>query len=159
MWVEKINSFSPIGADPNAAASALSAMNPERPTGFAGGMDPRMAERYRRYAPAPMGAERFAEGPMPMPDAAAGGAVDGTGEAKTNQVGTIKLECRGVSLRNINPAADQRIVFEFHKQLANTNSTVVDAEGTKLDPQIIQDDATGTFTFGLTLSLKRPLSL
>jgi len=159
VWVEKINSFSPIGADPNAAASALSAMNPERPTGFAGGMDPRMAERYRRYAPAPMGAERFAEGPMPMPDAAAGGAVDGTGEAKTNQVGTIKLECRGVSLRNINPAADQRIVFEFHKQLANTNSTVVDAEGTKLDPQIIQDDATGTFTFGLTLSLKRPLSL
>lgn len=159
VWVEKINSFSPIGADPNAAESALGAMNSERSPGLPIGMDPRMAERYRRYAPGPMGAERFSEGPMPVPDAMAAGGAEGEGESKTNQVGTIKLECRGVSLRNINPAADQRIVFEFHKQLANTNSLVVDPEGTKLDPQINQDDVTGTFTFGLTLSLKRPLSL
>ncbi len=159
VWVEKINSFSPIGADPNAAEGALAAMNSERNPGLPMAMDPRIAERYRRYAPAPMGVERFSEGPMPVPDAMGAGGVEGASETKTNQVGTIKLECRGVSLRNINPAADQRIVFEFHKQLANTNSLVVDAEGTKLDPQITQDDATGTFTFGLTLSLKRPLSL
>jgi hypothetical protein len=47
----------------------------------------------------------------------------------------------------------------LHKQLANTNSLVVNAEGTKLDPQINEDDATGTFTFGITLALKRPLKL
>lgn len=154
VWVEKINSFGSIGADPNAMLmGAVNQGMAALPPAFD---DPRMAARYRR---------------IPSPDAetlaASGGAINqpnpadpsNPAEAATNQVGTVKLECRAVSLRNINAAANQRIVFEFHKQLANTNSLVVDAEGTKLDPQITEDDATGTFSFGITLALKRPLKL
>jgi len=141
VWIEKMNSFGSIGADFNAAMNSTAPATPAIPA-----MDPRMQDRYR-----PRGPREEVEVAAPQPGA------DATGG--TNQVGTIKLECRAVSLRNINAAANQRIVFELHKQLANTNSLVVNAEGTKLDPQINEDDATGTFTFGITLALKRPLKL
>jgi len=137
VWIEKMNSFGSIAADPNAV------MNPMMPAMPA--MSEAYPSRYRRVTRE----ETDVPAPPPGADATTGGT--------TNQVGTIKLECRAVSLRNINAAANQRIVFEFHKQLASTNSVVVDAEGTKLDPQILEDDATGTFSFGITLALKRPL--
>jgi hypothetical protein len=62
-------------------------------------------------------------------------------------------------MRDSNASANQRIVFEFHKQLASTNSTLVNAEGTRLDPEIVEDPTTSTFSFGITLALKRPLKL
>ena len=71
----------------------------------------------------------------------------------------MKLACRAVNLKDFNAAANQRIVFEFHKQLASTNSPLVDAEATRLDPEIVEDPTTGTFSFGITLALKRPLKL
>jgi hypothetical protein len=35
----------------------------------------------------------------------------------------------------------------------------VDAEGTQFEGTIFPDEQTGTFTFGITLKLKRPLKL
>lgn len=145
VWVEKISSFSSVGSgDPNAFSAAIPGV-PVAPV-----MNMENDPAMRRY----MAAGRA---PARMPEEAAPGAAATAGS--TNKAGTIKLECRAVNLKEINAAANQRIVFELHKQLANTNSPLVDAESTRLDPEIVEDSTTGTFSFGITLALKRPLKL
>jgi hypothetical protein len=39
------------------------------------------------------------------------------------------------------------------------SSPLFDPKETQLSPQINVDEATGTFTFGVTLAIKRPLKL
>lgn len=145
VWVEKIAAYNPVtGGDPNLLGGAA----PGMPAGYPA-MNPEMME-YRRPIPRGLREEdTYAPPPVPgvAPDAAA-----------TNS-GTVKLECRAVNMREFNAAANQRIVFELHKQLASTNSPLVDAEATRLDPEIVEDPNTGTFSFGITLALKRPLKL
>jgi type IV pilus assembly protein PilM len=145
VWVEKINAFSSLGGDPNAAGGMMPGAMP----GVVPAMevDDAMMRRYREVGRPVVREEAVYTPPTPGGVATTGG---------TNS-GTIKLECRAVNLREINAAANQRIVFELHKQLANTNSALINAEATQLDPQIVEDEASGTFTFGITLALKRPL--
>lgn len=154
VWVEKMTSYSSAGSgDPNAmmaaayGAPAAPAMNPE--------MDPAM-RRYMEVGrpPGRMVREEESFAPAGVPGAVGDASVGGT-----NQTGTVKLSCRAVNLKDFNAAANQRVVFVLHMQLANTNSPIVDAEATKLDPEIVEDPATGTFSFGITLALKRPLKL
>lgn len=151
VWVEKIASYNPVtGGDPNmlgvapGMAPGYPPMNPEMNPVMSrymegGRMPGRGLREEDMYAPPPV--------PGVAPDAAA-----------TNS-GTVKLECRAVNMREFNAAANQRIVFELHKQLASPNSPLVDAEATRLDPEIVEDPNTGTFSFGITLALKRPLKL
>lgn len=146
VWVEKIIGYSALGmTDPNQLGGmpGYPAMNPE--------MDPGM----RRY----MDIGRPPGRGLREEDAYAPPAAPGVTEGVATNTGTIKLTCRAVNMREYNAAANQRIVFEFHKQLANTNSPLVNAEATQLDPEIVEDPTTGTFSFGITLALKRPLKL
>ena len=149
VWVEKIAAYNPATVgDPSPAAAAADvapASNPYANPYARAEMDPAM----RRYMEAGRrgSQEAAAATPAATPDTAA-----------TNS-GTVKLECRAVNMREFNAAANQRIVFEFHKQLASTNSPLVDAEATRLDPEVVEDPNTGTFSFGITLALKRPLKL
>ena len=148
VWVEKITSYSSLGGtDPNA----FGGMNP------APGMNPEMDPAMRRYMEVGRGPGRMVREEDTYVPPGVPASTDATGG--TNQTGTVKLECRAVNLREFNAAANQRVVFELHKQLANTNSVVVDAELTRLDPEIVEDPTTGTFSFGITLALKRPLKL
>lgn len=77
-----------------------------------------------------------------------------------NEIATLNLVFRAVTLRKIVPSTslpDTDIVFAVDNELKN--HPLFDAEHTKLDGQILTDEASGTFTFGVTLALKRPIKL
>jgi type IV pilus assembly protein PilM len=159
VWIEQMSSFTaPMGGDLSAygVPGMPPGMSPGIP-GMAPGMNPEMASAYAaRYGERRPGMEeesyRAPMGEMPGGDPNAMGL-----EAATNAVGAIKLQCRGVSLSKLDPSANNKLAFAFQDELKR--SPVVDAEGTKLDPQITDDETTGTFSFGVTLALKRPLKL
>lgn len=70
---------------------------------------------------------------------------------------TIKLVCRGVSLTQVSPSANTDIAFALESELQS--SPLFDPKDTKLDGQIILDEASGTFTFPVRVVLKKPLKL
>ncbi len=147
VWVEKMNSFSPLAP----GEGGMYGMTPGLPVATAApemSMSPELMRRYMRPVP---GEEDIYRPPTPGVDPAA------AGEAATNQVGTVKLECRGVSLSKVDPSANNKLAFAFQDELKR--SPLVDAQGTQLDPLITEDEASGTFSFGVTLALKRPLKL
>ena len=80
-----------------------------------------------------------------------------TGQSQTNQAGTINLICRAVSLSKVDPAANSTIAYTFENQLQA--SPYFDPKATQLTGQINAEDASGTFTFGITAVLKNPLNL
>lgn len=149
VWVEKMTSFSPLASGDMTmmgggypAAAAAPAMNPE--------VEAALMRRYSDVPRAPMG-EEAAWRPAAPVDAANGG-----GTTSTN-TGTIRLECRGVSLSKNDPSANNKLAFAFLDDLRR--SPVVDAQGTQLGAQIVEDEPTSTFSFEITLALKRPLKL
>ncbi len=84
--------------------------------------------------------------PTPVPDATAAAAGS-----------TIQLVCRSVNLSSVDPSANTAIAFEVQSQLQNSH--LFDPKATVLSPTITTDDATGTFTFGITVALQNPLKL
>ena len=73
-----------------------------------------------------------------------GSEMAGQPTAPTNA--PIVMVCRGVSLSQIKSSANSDIAFAVQNQL-------------QASPQITPDEASGTFTFTVTLALKRPLKL
>ncbi len=146
VWIEKVTSFSALGASESSGMAGYGAAPTQR---FNPEMDAAMAARYGMGRPRIM-EEEVARPPVPAGDPSVGGG-------ETNSVGTIKLECRGVSLSEAISSANNKIAYALHTEL--TASPIVDAAGTRLDPQIVEDPATGTFSFGITIALKRPLKL
>ena len=67
----------------------------------------------------------------------------------------VSLLCRGVNLTASEPSANTRVAFALQEALQA--SPLFDKEETQLSGEINQDEATGTFTFGMNLKLKRPL--
>jgi len=157
VWVERMTSYSPM------PLTDMGNIGLGGPMPMPMGEGPAVGREYMgRYAPVGRGPTAPEEDvyrpgempggmPPPMDPSMAGG------ESTTNQVGTIKLECRGMSMSRIDPSANNKLAFAFQDELKR--SPLVDAEGTRLDPQIIEDETTGTFSFGVTLALKRPLKL
>lgn len=148
VWVEKMTSFSPLASGDMSmmgggypAAAAAPAMNPE--------MEAAMMRRYSDMPRQPMGEESVVR-PMVGDPSAAGGTT-------STNAGTIRLECRGVSLSKNDPSANNKLAFAFLDDLRR--SPVVDAQGTQLGAQIVEDEPTSTFSFEITLALKRPLKL
>ena len=87
--------------------------------------------------------------PGPAPDANAAGG-------NTNAM--ITLVCRAVNLTSVDPSANSEIAFEVERELKSATN-YFDPKLTSLNPQITTDDASGTFTFGLTVALANPLQL
>jgi len=77
--------------------------------------------------------------------------------AQTNQAGTVTLVCRAVSLSSVDPAANSDIAYTLESELQA--SPYFDPKATQLVGQINPEDASGTFTFGITAVLKKPLNL
>ncbi len=84
------------------------------------------------------------------------GAVNAT-SPQTNQVGIITLVFRAVSLSSVDPAANADIAYTVENNLQA--SPYFDPKATQLVGQINAEDASGTFTFGMTAVLKNPLNL
>ena len=77
-------------------------------------------------------------------------------DASTN---AITLVCRAVDLTKVtgDASANNETAFEVENQLKT--SPLFDPKTTQLSGQITPDDATGTFTFGVTITLQNPLKL
>jgi len=79
--------------------------------------------------------------------------------ASTNEISVITVKCRGLNLKKFSPTANDDLAFAVQDQLQK--SSMFDKGGTKLSGSIEQVEETNsvTFSFGVTLKLKRPMKL
>jgi type IV pilus assembly protein PilM len=77
----------------------------------------------------------------------------------TNEVSTVTLAFRGVSLTTVSgqPEANKGIAYDVLKELQT--SPMFDPEETKTSTDVTLDEQTGTFTFSIVAQLKKPLKL
>ncbi len=76
---------------------------------------------------------------------------------QTAQEAVITLVCRAVSLSSVDPSANSDIAYALQNELQA--SPYFDPKATQLSGEIKADDASGTFTFGISVALKNPLDL
>ena len=142
------------------------------------GMNPAEAEMYRRRygvemagppgmpMPGSPGMPMAERPPMPAPpegmpappaDPNAPAAVVTT--TATNEVGTVTITFRAVSLNRASPSAKTELAFAVLKELQSSPLFDPDEKKTKFSSNISEDEPPGTFTFGVNVGLKRPLKL
>jgi len=100
--------------------------------------------------------------PIPMPVASPGEneAVPGATpnpSSPSSPSSTLTLVCRSVNLSNIDPSANTDIAYTVLNELQA--DPLFDPKATQLRGDITLDEATGTFTFGITVGLQHPLNL
>ena len=78
-----------------------------------------------------------------------------------NEIATITLTFRAVSLKNISGQADadKGIAYTVLQELQNSPVFDPNPQETRTDGDVINDEQTGTFTFSLIARLKLPLKL
>jgi type IV pilus assembly protein PilM len=157
IWIERfITAPEAQSADANPGAATTS------PT--ATSMEAEMAFR-RRYGLAPGGgAPAAAPAPAesaPAPDATAAGAPARPKKPKDpNAIDTITLTFRAVSLSTATGKAEANKDIFFSVLNEIKSCPLVDPDSTTDDGKgISTDEPPGTFTFGITIGLKRPLKL
>jgi len=91
------------------------------------------------------------DGTMPPPES----------PGDTNEIGTLTLTFRAVSLKTISnqPDADKGIAYTVLHELQNDPLFDPDPQKTRTEGDVINDEETGTFTFTIIARLKRPLKL
>ena len=159
VWIETMNSLTPQSGsstyDPNLQGAATSEV-----------VAPAVqdARFLARYGLTPGRGRMGGEGGFPGASAGDPGAAATAGApaGNSNQVASVTIVCRGVSLTQAlssgNAAsANTEIAFAFESALRE--SPLFEAKETQLTQKVTEDETTGTFTFGLTLKLKRPLKL
>jgi type IV pilus assembly protein PilM len=166
VWVEQL-----LTAAPRAAGDATlgtgggaSPVVPDMP-GNEGAAAAEFARRYglpgRGAMPVPPPPAEQA--PAPPPDAAAAGAAPAPGPAvtDTNQVATLTITFRAVSLKGISgqPDADKGIAYAVEQELRNSPLFDPDPQQTRTTSDVSSDEQTGTFTFSVVARLKQPLKL
>ena len=82
-----------------------------------------------------------------------------TAVVTTDQTNSISLVCRAVDQTKVSgdASANSESAFEIESQLKA--SPLFDSKATQLTGQIVPDDSTGTFTFGVTVTPSNPLHL
>jgi type IV pilus assembly protein PilM len=157
VWVETMSSLTPQSGsgsyDPNLQGAATTEV-----------VTPTIQNEafMKRYGIMPGRGRMSAEGASPGGDAGAPATPTGAPAGNSNQVASVTIVCRGVSLTQAlasgNAAsANTEIAFAFESALRE--SPLFEAKETQLTQKVTEDETTGTFTFGLTLKLKRPLKL
>jgi hypothetical protein len=150
VWLEQMTSASPTSESEQAAS----------PAGPAPMSASDLAAREafnRRY-----GLDRGAPAPAAPAEPAAQPGGRASKKAKTgdtNEVSTVTLAFRGVSLTAISgkPEANSGVAYDVLKELQS--SPMFDADETKTPTDVTVDEQTGTFTFSIVAGLKRPLKL
>ena len=103
----------------------------------------------------PMGGTQHGRGgPATMDESAAPTMVQG---GPSDQISTITLLCRAVNLQNLVSDGNTPIIYTLESQLKA--SPLFDEKGTQLQGSIYVDDTSGTFTFGVVVTLKHPMKL
>ena len=161
VWVETMSSLSPQGAgsfDPNQQGGGAAPAD-------SGGSSIAESDAFKKRYGLVEG--RRSRGPdeggvSPSMGQPAPGAVAGVPTANSNQVAAVTIVCRGVSLTQAlssGNAASANTEIAFALAEALKESPLFDATETQLTQKVTEDETTGTFTFGLTLKLTRPLKL
>lgn len=168
VWIEKFTSMPSLGAASLGGAGVGTFAPPGTAPAMPMGLPPELAARYMRRVP---GGEPVAPPPNPsvMPGAETGMTPDGTGQpgmpgvggapgANTNEISSVELVCRSVDVE-MNGVKIAREVIPFALQAELSASPLFNSTNIVLSPQVTPDDANMTFSFGVTLGLKRPLKL
>ena len=135
VWIEKLTPMAPCPV----FAGGVTATQPAPEPGAA-------APPQTFAAPPPAGGRRKK----------GAAAASSTGTPGACEIATIALVCRGVDLTSVAPAANREIADALQQALQK-HTEIFDATGTALAGQI--NTEAPTFTFGLNIKLKRPLSL
>ena len=102
-------------------------------------------------------------GAAPPPEGAAPGAGSTSRKSRgdTNEIATLTLTFRAVSLKNASGEADadKNIAFGVLQELQNSPFFESDPQETHTTSEVVNDDQTGTFTFSIAARLKHPLKL
>jgi hypothetical protein len=159
------------GAAPGLPA-AEAAPSPALPT-----MSSAEAEMFaRRYGIRPPGAPPGAPAPAPLPAAEAppvpspeaappvpgaeavpGAAATASTPASTNEISKVTVTFRAISLTKFSPSANTETAFAVLNELRK--SPLFDPKETEFSGNISPDEPPGTFTFPVSIKLKRPLKL
>ncbi len=163
IWIESFK----MGAIAKEIGDAAQEETPEeeaKPQGFT--MSLELMKRYglipKGVVEAPEGGDAAAAGG----DASAGGDSDGSGTAttakkkksgNTNELSEISVTFRAVNLAGLSPTNNLFVTASVEQELKS--SPLFDPETTKLGRQPTPEDGASTFTFELTLGLKKPINL
>jgi type IV pilus assembly protein PilM len=88
---------------------------------------------------------------------AAMGTMVGT-RGTTNEITTIIMQCRALNLKKVKPDANSKVAFAFVDELKSLPA-FFEANGTQAENLPDVEETTLTFTFDVTVKLKRPLKL
>jgi type IV pilus assembly protein PilM len=134
VWIETLTTAPNLGGA-NAPQNSADPYPPNAPNPYTRG--------YPQPTPSP-------QSPPPDQTAANVGTVGSTN--------VIALVCRAVNLTGVDPSANSEIAFEVEREFKSATN-YFDPKTTTLTGQMTTDDASGTFTFGLTVGLVNPLQL
>ena len=157
VWIEQL-----ITAAPRPEGEATQGLESPPARGMPGapGGDLAAQEAFRRR----YGLERMAPTPPPAETApAAPGAAVPRHKDKgdTNELATLTLTFRAVSLKNVTGQADadKGIAYTVLQELQSSPLFDPDPQETHTEGDVANDEQTGTFTFSIIARLKRPLKL
>jgi len=143
VWIESFTSATP---GLTAAPGATTEEEPSTP-------GPMFYQRMmlERYGLIPKGA------PLPSEGEAAPAAAKTT-PVSTNEIAVITIKCRGLNLKKNDASANNNLAYAVQAELQA--SPLFDPKETKLSGDIENvDEKADTFSFGVTLKLKRPMKL
>jgi len=95
--------------------------------------------------------------PNPEQNPAAGAPGQPPGQGTPGEISSCLVTFRAVSLTKISASANTDIAFAVLNELKA--SPLFDGEKTTFSGSLSQDEQPGTFTFPITVKLKRPLKL
>ena len=140
IWIEKLIPITPAGA-----VFASTGYSPPVVSALGGG--------GATPAPGPRGGGR-----LPRPPAGAQATPGQPGAAVGNEVSGMTLTCRSVNMSSVGAAANSGIAFALASQIqAVTN--YFDAAGTAFSGNVLPSADDMTFSFEITVKLKRPFKL
>ncbi|HKS38662.1 MAG TPA: type IV pilus assembly protein PilM [Verrucomicrobiae bacterium] len=151
VWIESFTSTTPgLTAAPSQEAPAES----EAPSASQAYYQRLMMERYGLL---PKGTAPATEGQDPTTQDTTA-AAPATTPTSTNEISVITVKCRGLNMKRHSPTANDDLVFAVEKEIQA--SPLFDPKDSKLSGPIENVDAKEiTFSFGVTLKLKRPMKL
>jgi hypothetical protein len=105
--------------------------------------------------------EQFSSDPSlitSVPGAPPSQSQNGTAPTDAPAGSVLTLTCRAIDLTSVDPSANSEIAYAVETELKNSTN-YFDPKLTALTGNITPDTSSGTFTFGVTVTLLNPLKL
>lgn len=151
VWIEYLTTATPRSVE-EAGPGLAAEPQPDAPSA-----DDAFSRRYARE----LSAEPAPAGAIPAPPPPTDVPTDQTAPAGTNEVGTLNLAFRAVSLKDVSGQADadKGIAYTVLQELQSSPLFDPDPQATRTSSEVTHDEQTGTFTFSIIAKLRHPLKL